>query len=209
VLNRRVDLHAIGATPARRRGDAVSPPLDGARTAAHPTHWLISTQVLNRAKVGEERTRKRLAKERAEAASKLHEKVRREKRELQACAKLQAFYRGHLGRKAARRWAVKRAELEAMNALMTASAITIERVFRGYMGRIAASVARMEMAEFISMIRLEEAQADEDEYWRTHGWARLKRNVMMFVRATFERKADVAEEDMKMIQSLTAAMDED
>ena len=165
--------------------------------------------VLNRAKVGEERTRKRLAKERAEAASKLHEKVRREKRELQACAKLQAFYRGHLGRKAARRWAVKRAELEAMNALMTASAITIERVFRGYMGRIAASVARMEMAEFISMIRLEEAQADEDEYWRTHGWARLKRNVMMFVRATFERKADVAEEDMKMIQSLTAAMDED
>ena len=33
------------------------------------------------------------------------------------------------------------------------------------MGRIA-SVARMEMAEFISMIRLEEAQADEDE-WRT------------------------------------------
>ena len=33
--------------------------------------------------------------------------------------------------------------------------------------------------------------------------------VMMFVRATFERKADVAEEDMKMIQSLTAAMDED
>ena len=99
--------------------------------------------------------------------------------------------------------------MEAMNALMTASAITIERVFRGYMGRIAASVARMEMAEFISMIRLEEAQADEDEYWRTHGWARLKRNVMMFVRATFERKADVAEEDMKMIQSLTAAMDED
>ena len=47
--------------------------------------------VLNRAKVGEERTRKRLAKERAEAASKLHEKVRREKRELTACAKLQAF----------------------------------------------------------------------------------------------------------------------
>ena len=37
----------------------------------------------------------------------------------------------------------------------------------------------------------------------------MKRNVMMFVRATFERKADVAEEDMKMIQSLTAAMDED
>ena len=35
VLNRRVDLYAIDATPARWRGDA---------TCA-PTHWLISIQV--------------------------------------------------------------------------------------------------------------------------------------------------------------------
>ena len=34
VLNRRVDLHAIDATPARWRGDAGSSPLDGASTAA-------------------------------------------------------------------------------------------------------------------------------------------------------------------------------
>ena len=58
MLNRRVDLHAIDATPARWRGEAGSSPLDRARTAApslrndlvkncrvHPTHWLISTQV--------------------------------------------------------------------------------------------------------------------------------------------------------------------
>jgi hypothetical protein len=57
VLNHRVDLHAIDATPARWRGDAGSSLLDGASTAAslprndlvkncrvHPTHWLISTQ---------------------------------------------------------------------------------------------------------------------------------------------------------------------
>ena len=52
VLNRRVDLHAIDATPARWRGGAGSSSLDRARTAAssprndlvHPTHWLISTQ---------------------------------------------------------------------------------------------------------------------------------------------------------------------
>ena len=61
VLNQRVVLHAIDATPARWRGDAGSSPLDRARTAAssprndsvkncrvHPTHWLISTQVLGR-----------------------------------------------------------------------------------------------------------------------------------------------------------------
>ena len=34
VLNRRVVLHAIDATPARWRGDAGSSPLDGADTAA-------------------------------------------------------------------------------------------------------------------------------------------------------------------------------
>ncbi len=44
------DLHAIDATPARRRGGADSSPLEGASTAAsssmHATHWLISTQAL-------------------------------------------------------------------------------------------------------------------------------------------------------------------
>ena len=34
VLNRRVDLHVIDATPARWRGDAVSSPLDRARMSA-------------------------------------------------------------------------------------------------------------------------------------------------------------------------------
>ena len=54
MLNRRVDLHAIDATPARRRGDAGSSPLDG---AMHPAHWLISTQGLAEAarRAGHER----------------------------------------------------------------------------------------------------------------------------------------------------------
>ena len=56
ALNRRVDLHAIDATPARWRGDAGSSLHDGASAAAssprqdlmkncrvHPTHWLIFT----------------------------------------------------------------------------------------------------------------------------------------------------------------------
>jgi hypothetical protein len=59
VLNYRVVLHVIDATPARWRSDASSSPLDRARAAAssprndlvknyrvHPTHWLISTQVV-------------------------------------------------------------------------------------------------------------------------------------------------------------------
>ena len=46
VLNYRVVLHAIDATPARWRGDAGSSPLD---RAVHPTHWLISTQLVTTA----------------------------------------------------------------------------------------------------------------------------------------------------------------
>ena len=130
-----------------------------------------------RAKAGAERTRGRILKEREEASRKLHAKVRREKQEKDACLALQSTYRGHLGRKAARRWAIKRAEIEALQALMTAAAITMQRTYRGYTGRVAASVARMEMAEFISMIRMEEATDDEREYWRTHTYARWKRKA--------------------------------
>jgi hypothetical protein len=138
-------------------------------------------QAMGRAKVGEERKRLREEKEKSEAARKLHEKVRREKREKEAAAVLERVYRGHLGRKAARRWAMKKAELEAMNALMNASAITMQRVWRGYMGRLRASEVRMEMAEFIAMIRMEEAAADEEEYWRTHTYARFVRTFKMFL----------------------------
>ena len=57
VLNHRVVLHAIDATPARWRGGVRSSPLERAIAATssprndlvkncrvHPTHWLISTQ---------------------------------------------------------------------------------------------------------------------------------------------------------------------
>ena len=67
VLNLRVDLHAIDATPARWRGDAGSSPLDRAKTAAssprndlvNPTHWLISTQEVAEEDVEAERVVRR------------------------------------------------------------------------------------------------------------------------------------------------------
>ena len=58
LVDGRVLLYAIDATPARWRGDVGSSPLDGTSAATssprkdlvknyrvHPTHWLISTQV--------------------------------------------------------------------------------------------------------------------------------------------------------------------
>jgi hypothetical protein len=62
-----------------------------------------------------------------------------------SCIAFQKLYRGHLGRRAAKRWAAKKAELEAMFALMTAAASSIQRVFRGFVGRMAAAEMRAEV----------------------------------------------------------------
>lgn len=107
--------------------------------------------------------RLREEKEKAEATMALYEKLRREKLEVASTLTVQRVYRGHLGRKAARRWCMKRAELDAMAALLNASVTNIQRVFRGHMGRTKAREARMEMAEFINRIRTIDAEEDEEE----------------------------------------------
>lgn len=139
------------------------------------------TLALQRARVGEERTRRRLETERRAAAQKRRSAARRAHREVDASRQLQAFYRGSVGRGVARKWGVKAAELDALRHLAVAAAVAVQRVFRGHLGRRAASVARMEMADFISTIRAEEAAADERAYWRTHPVARLRRDLRRFL----------------------------
>ena len=134
-------------------------------------------QVLQRAKVGEARKREREMAEKREAVLKLQAVVRRQKLEKESTVAVQRVFRGHLGRKAARRWALKRAELEAMNALLNAAAISIQRVYRGYCGRVDAKETRIEMAHFIALMRAEEAMEDEKTYWKTHPLAKFNRTA--------------------------------
>jgi hypothetical protein len=75
---------------------------------------------------------------------------------------------------------MKRAELEAMLALMHASATTLQRAFRGFVGRMAAAESRAELAEFIAMMRMEESAADEEEFWRTNTFTRIARDWQQF-----------------------------
>ena len=86
------------------------------------------------------------------------------------------MYRGHIGRLAAMKWAVKKAEIDAMRALQHAAAVAIERVWRGVVGRGEAEERRIEMAEFIAQMRAAEAAEEEEEYWRVHTWERYKRD---------------------------------
>lgn len=96
-------------------------------------------------------------------------------------ALLQVF-RGHVGRKVAKRWALKRAELGAMNALLNATAICLQRYWRGYMGRQFTIYKRTEMAHFIALMRVQESAVDEELYWQTHPWTRFKKNRKEWMR---------------------------
>mmetsp|Transcript_17902 Transcript_17902/g.21915 ORF Transcript_17902/g.21915 Transcript_17902/m.21915 type:complete len:116 (-) Transcript_17902:229-576(-) len=105
-------------------------------------------------------------------STKVHEG---KKKEISAALFIERIYRGHIGRKVTRRWASKKSEIEAINALMNASAVCMQRMWRGHSGRNVAKQLRKEMTEFIACIRIEEAKADEIEYWKTHKVARFKK----------------------------------
>jgi hypothetical protein len=131
--------------------------------------------VLARCRIGEKRRQEREAAERKEAVAKLNAVVRRQRLEMESVSTIQKVFRGHVGRKAARRWALKRAELGAMHALLTATAICMQRYWRGYVARCFAIQKRMEMAQFIALMRVQESEMDEELYWQTHPWSRFKK----------------------------------
>ena len=63
-----------------------------------------------------------------------------------------------------------------MNALLNSTAICIQRCYRGYLARVLTVRKRAEMAQFIALMRAQEAQADEEVFWETHPWQRFKRD---------------------------------
>lgn len=145
-------------------------------------------QIMARARVGEARKKAREDNEKREAALKLQEIVRRQKLELASVGTIQRAYRGHIGRKAASRWALKRAEMNALNIIMNAAATCLQRIWRGYLARILAVETRAEMAYFIALMRAEEAAHDEEEYWKTHNAARFKRGAREFFNNKFRNE---------------------
>jgi hypothetical protein len=138
------------------------------------------TRVMKRASRGEEARLKREKDKREQHVKRYLADIKSQKLARKGAVHLQRLYRGHLGRKAAMRWAVKKAELEAMLALMHASATTLQRAFRGFVGRMDAAERRAEMAEFIAMLRMEESAAEEEDYWKENTFERLQRDWSIF-----------------------------
>jgi hypothetical protein len=145
--------------------------------------------ILAKAKIGDARRAAREAQERRDAIVKLQSMIRRQRLEMVSVMMIQRVFRGHLGRKAAKRWALKRAELGAMHALLNATAITIQRYYRGYRARVFTIIKRMEMAQFIALMRVQESQQDEEVYWQTHPWSRFKRRQKEWMHTKYEKLA--------------------
>ena len=83
-----------------------------------------------KAKEGSDRKRVREEREREDARQKLNAVMRLRKREKEGSIEIQKIYRAHLGRKAAAKWALKKAEIDALAALKLASAVTLQRAYR-------------------------------------------------------------------------------
>lgn len=126
---------------------------------------------------GAERKRMREETKKRDAMLKMLEAYRKYKKELLGILLIQRVYRGYVGRKAAFRWAIKRAEMDAFTKIMTSAALIIQRIWRGYLGRSIARERKQEMAYYIAMVRLQESENDEAEYWKLHSFAKHRRDL--------------------------------
>lgn len=119
----------------------------------------------------------RKLKEQAEVLADFAGFLTIEKREVDATQLLQRIYRGHIGRKAAQRWRVKRAEYSATNALMVAAAISIQRLMRGSWGRSRAGTIRAGIARWLAHLIDDEGHEFEAELLKTSSVEALKKGI--------------------------------
>jgi hypothetical protein len=131
--------------------------------------------ILARQNVGDARRVDREREEHRDAVVTLQAIVRRQAEEARAGIIIEKLYRGHLGRKAAKRWALKHNEFRAMYYLLSSAAVCVQRQFRGWLARQFTIKKRIDMGQIISLMRAQEATADEDVYWETHPWQRFKK----------------------------------
>jgi len=66
--------------------------------------------------------------------------------------------------------------------------IFIQRNYRGYLARVEAINTRAQLAQFIALMRAQEAAEDEEQYWDTHPWQRFKKNAKAYVDTKFRQE---------------------
>jgi len=143
--------------------------------------------VLSNINIGNYRRMNREKEEMEDATTGLQELVFRQKLEANSITSIQKVFRGHLGRKAAKRWALKYAEFTSMFNLMSSCQVCIARYWKGYITRVRTINKRLEMASIIALKRAQETSFDEEVYWETHPYQRFKREQREWYDNTFRR----------------------
>lgn len=113
-----------------------------------------------------------------------------ERRELDATQLIQQMYRGHIGRKASKRWSAKRAEYNATNSLMVAAAVTVQRLMRGSWGRTRAQTIRAGIARWLACLFDDESREFEAAILRSSKLHTLKRAIAELAEDDDENESD-------------------
>lgn len=103
--------------------------------------------VMIKYRIGEERRRDRAQRLRKEEVRKMVAATIRNRLEVNSVKCLQRVVRGYISRKNVFRWALKRAEWEAMKMVMKAAATKVQKTFRGYQGRLHYRMLRTQIAQ--------------------------------------------------------------
>jgi hypothetical protein len=125
---------------------------------------------------------------RKEFIVKLALSKRKSMNENDMCTRIQRVVRGHRGRKHALIWALKKAEIGALNHLLNLTATKIQAQYRGYLARVLTTETRMIMAQFMAELRARDAASDETEYWKTHPYSRFKRDTKKWINNNLKPK---------------------
>jgi hypothetical protein len=137
---------------------------EGARRERHAAKDLAEGKALRGANAREARRLKDLADKARRAAVALREAKHRER----AARDLQRLVRGYFGRRVSRICARRKAEVDALKSVIHQAAIQIQRVYRGHLARRDAAEVRMELAEFMTAVRIQEAESDIADFWATN-----------------------------------------
>jgi hypothetical protein len=94
------------------------------------------------------------------------------KRNNDVALRIQTFARKCIGRKAALLWQRHILEVQAVNALYTAAASGIARHWKSHRERERVALMRHRMSQAIDTLRQEQQEEDQEEYFRTHRFAK-------------------------------------
>lgn len=131
----------------------------------------------------------RATQERKEAAAKRTKQQKLRRARIEAAKSLQRAFRGYRARGLAFVLARKRRQEAVEKARRRAAATAIQAVFRSHLAQKVLAERRRELTAFVRLLRRQEQQEMEEEYYRNNPLEKFKKDVTDFFKTRGEAKA--------------------